>query len=120
MKKVFISILLVNTFILFGQTNKESAEYLSKFFNGTQELYKYSGGFTYNSFDNSVVFSSESQIIDPITFEVISIIRRKYDISLSNIKNIEIIYDSYDKEQYVVLFNIFLNNSITEYNSIFK
>ncbi|MFA7444393.1 MAG: hypothetical protein WCY89_00465 [Flavobacteriaceae bacterium] len=120
MKKILLLFVLFISIQSIGQTKQEASEYLNKFFNGSSDFSKYSGSFKYNGFDNSVTFNSERQMIHPMNFEVVSVFRKKYDVLLSNIKNIEVTSDSYDGKQYVLIIQIHLKQPITEYNSEFK
>lgn len=63
MKKLCLLLLLI-TNLSFSQTKKDATDYINYYFNGENWAEKYSGGFTFNSFNNSIQFKSESIFTD--------------------------------------------------------
>jgi len=63
MKKLCLLLLVVAN-LSFSQTKKDATDYINYYFNGDNWAEKYSGGFTFNSYNNSIQFKSESVFTD--------------------------------------------------------
>lgn len=87
MKKIYLLLLISN--LAFSQTKKDATDYINYYFNGSNSFENYSGGFTYNSFNNSIKFTSERTISNPMDNKIIGSFSENCLFNLSNIKSID-------------------------------
>lgn len=88
MKKICL-LLLVVTNLSLSQTKKESTDYINYYFNGNTWSEKYSGGFNFNSFNNSVQFNFENTVTNPTDNSIVGTISKSCVFTLKNIKKVD-------------------------------
>lgn len=104
MKKLCL-LLLVITNLSFSQTKKDATDYINYYFNGENWAEKYSGGFIFNSFNNSIQFKSESIFTDVGTSN------KNCLFALKNIKKVDF-RTFLQKDGYDVIILISFNESV--------
>jgi hypothetical protein len=93
------------TNLAFSQTKKDATDYINYYFNGENWAEKYSGGFTFNLFNNSIQFKLESVFTDVGTSN------KNCLFTLKNIKKVDFRTFS-QKDGYDVTILISFNESV--------
>ncbi len=81
--------MLVITNLSFSQTKKDATDYINYYFNGENWAEKYSGGFSFNSFNNSIQFKMENTFGNPSDNSIIGTMTKNCMFTLKNIKKVD-------------------------------